>query len=82
MIKTLVNYLGRDPQRSMSLFMKGLGLFVLGLGLIALGYYYHYYWQILGVLVLALAIAIAGLGYIGLFAYRLQRIFTRTRPKW
>lgn len=73
----LLEYLGRDPQRSLALFLKGLGLFALGVGLIFLGVYSHHLWQIPGMFFLALGCIAAAWGYLGMFANRLYHIFNR-----
>ncbi|NQZ27320.1 MAG: hypothetical protein HRT55_13515 [Colwellia sp.] len=79
MIK-LLEKLGQDPQRSLTLFLYGLGLFVIGLLFVALGYFHHHLWQIMGVIILALACLIAAWGYLGIFANRWLNIIYRTRP--
>ena len=79
MIK-LLEKLGQDPQRSLKLFLYGLGLFVIGLLFVALGYFHHHLWQIMGVIILALACLIAAWGYLGIFANRWLNIIYRTRP--
>lgn len=79
MIK-LLEKLGQDPQRSLKLFLYGLGLFVIGLLFVALGYFHHHLWQIMGVVILAIACLIAAWGYLGIFANRWLNIIYRTRP--
>ena len=79
MIK-LLEKLGQDPERSLMLFLRGLGLFVLGLGFVALGYFYHYFWQVIGVIVLGLACIVSAWGYLGIFANRWLNILYRTKP--
>ena len=74
---TLLEKLGKDPQHSLSLFIKGLGFFVLGLVFVALGYFYHHLWQVLGIIFLTLGCFIAAWGYLGIFANRLLKIFNR-----
>ncbi len=76
---SLLEKLGQDPQRSMQLFLCGLGLFVFGAALIFIGLYYSHIWQIIGIAVLALGCLIAIYGYIGLFANRLYHIVNRTK---
>lgn len=80
MIK-LLEKLGQDPQRSLMLFVRGLGLFVLGLCFVALGYYYHHFWQVIGIGIVGIACLISAWGYIGIFANRWLNIFYRTNPK-
>lgn len=72
--------LGQDPQRSLQFFMRGLGLFAIGVLLIFIGYYFHYYWQILGLCILVPAILLSAYGYIGIFANRLLNILQRRKP--
>lgn len=71
---------GQDPQRSLQFFMRGLGLFAIGVLLIFIGYYFHYYWQILGLCILVPAILLSAYGYIGIFANRLLNILQRRKP--
>jgi len=80
-MNNLLAKLGQDPERSLSLFLRGLGLFALGLTLIALGYFYHHLWQVIGLIILALACAIAAWGYIGIFANRWFNILNRNHLK-
>ena len=77
---SLLEKIGQDPQRSMQRFISGLGLFIIGVCFIFLGYYQHYLWQILGVVILAGGCLLATYGYIRLFANRLYHIFNRTKP--
>ncbi len=76
---SLLEKLGQDPQRSMQMFLSGLGLFVFGACLIFLGLYQSHIWQILGLIVLAIGSLLASYGYIGVFANRLYHIFNRQR---
>jgi len=80
-MKRILEKLGQDPQRSLSLFLRGLGLFAIGACLIIIGYYYHFYWQIAGIVFLALGIAFSAWGYSGIFANRLLNIFNRNSNK-
>ena len=61
--------------------MRGLGLFAIGVLFIVIGYYFHYYWQIVGLLFLSPAILLAAYGYIGMFANRLLNITQRKKFK-
>jgi len=76
----ILEKLGQNPQASMKIFVRGLGLFALGLCLIAMGYFFHYTWQMAGIIVLAIACAVALWGYIGIFANRWYHILTRHNP--
>jgi hypothetical protein len=76
----LLSKLGQDPERSLSIFLRGLGLFVLGMVFIAIGYYYHYLWQIIGIIVIAFACLIAAWGYLGIFANRWYNILNKHTP--
>ncbi|AOW77429.1 hypothetical protein A3Q34_11500 [Colwellia sp. PAMC 20917] len=78
---TILEKLGQDPQRSLVLFTRGLGLFAIGACLIFIGYYYHYYWQIAGIVFLALGLLTSAWGYSGIFANRLLNIFDRRANK-
>jgi len=71
--------LGQHPQRSMALFLKGLGLFLIGAAFVALGYYQQYWWQIIGLVFLAVGAAIAAIGYLGIFANRLTSMVRKPR---
>ena len=76
-MNNLLAKLGQDPQRSLTIFLRGLGLFVVGLIFIALGYYHHHLWQGLGIIILAFACIIAAWGYLGIFANRWFNILNR-----
>jgi hypothetical protein len=78
---TILEKLGQDPQRSLVLFTRGLGLFAIGACLIFIGYYYHYYWQIAGIVFLAIGLLTSAWGYSGIFANRLLNIFDRQTNK-
>ncbi|MBU2869532.1 hypothetical protein [Colwellia sp. E2M01] len=78
MIK-LLEKLGQDPQHSLMLFLRGLGLFVIGLLFVALGYFYHYLWQVIGIITLAIACLLSAWGYLGIFANRWLNILYRTQ---
>jgi energy-converting hydrogenase Eha subunit E len=80
-VKSILEKLGQDPQRSLVLFTRGLGLFVIGVCLIFIGYYHHYSWQIAGLTFLAFAIIFAVWGYSGIFANRVLNIFDRHTNK-
>jgi protein-S-isoprenylcysteine O-methyltransferase Ste14 len=73
----MLKKLGQDPQKSLSIFLKGLGFFALGVFFIFLGYYQHHYWQVLGLVFLTLGVAFSAWGYIGMFANRLINIINR-----
>ncbi len=77
----LLAKLGQDPQRSLSIFLRGLGLFALGLVFIGLGYFYHHLWQVFGLVLLTVACVIAAWGYIGIFANRWFNILNRQKNK-
>ena len=79
-IAKLFNFLGRDPQHSMKLFVRGLGLFVLGLIFIAVGNMNHHLWQVPGLFFLAFGILLAAWGYLGVFVHRMQRMLTKRKP--
>ncbi|WP_057829993.1 hypothetical protein [Colwellia sp. TT2012] len=78
MIK-LLEKLGQNPQRSLTLFLSGLGLFVIGLLFVGLGYFYHHLWQVIGMVILSIACLISAWGYLGIFANRWLNIIYRTR---
>lgn len=76
---TVLKKLGQDPQRSLALFIKGLGLFVIGVLLVLLGYYTEPLWQVPGLFFLAFGSIVAAWGYVGIFANRLLNMF-KNRP--
>jgi hypothetical protein len=80
-VKRILEKLGQDPQRSLSLFLRGLGLFAFGACLIVIGYYQHYFWQVAGLFFLALGVIFSAWGYSGIFANRLLNIFNRSSNK-
>ena len=80
-MNSLLAKLGQDPQRSLSIFLRGLGLFALGLLFIAIGYFHHYLWQVIGLVILAFACLIAAWGYLGIFANRWFNILNRQKRK-
>ena len=74
-MKVILEKLGQDPQRSLSLFLRGLGLFTMGTCLIFVGYYFHHVWQIAGIVFLVFGVICSAWGYSGIFANRLLNIF-------
>ena len=76
-MNNLLAKLGQDPKRSLTIFLMGLGLFAIGLIFIAIGYFYHHFWQILGIIILAFACVIAAWGYLGIFANRWFNILNK-----
>ena len=80
-MNSLLAKLGQDPQRSLSIFLRGLGLFALGLVFIAIGYFYHYLWQVIGLVILVFACLMAAWGYLGIFANRWFNILNRQKRK-
>ena len=79
-MKAILEKLGQDPQHSLTIFFSGLGLFAIGACLIFIGYYYHYFWQIIGIAFLAFGIIFSIWGYAGIVANRLLNMFS-ARPK-
>jgi hypothetical protein len=79
-MNSIFEKLGQNPQRSLQLFMRGLGLFVIGVFFIFIGYYFHYYWQIVGLFFLVPAVLLSAYGYIGIFINRLLNILQRKKP--
>ncbi len=75
----LLEKLGQNPQRSLTLFLRGLSLFVIGLVFVAIGYFYHFWWQILGLIILCIACLLAAWGYLGIFVNRWLNIRYRTK---
>ena len=70
MIILLREKLGQNPSRSIVFFVGGIGLFVIGLFFITIGYFYHYWWQIVGLILLFCACMSFAWGYLGMFANR------------
>lgn len=77
----ILEKLGQNPQRSLTLFLRGLGLFIIGLIFVGLGYFYHHLWQIVGIAVLGISCLIAAWGYLGIFANRWLNILYKTQVK-
>lgn len=75
----LIEKLGHNPQKSLTLFLRGLGLFFIALLLITLGYFHHHWWQIAGVILLAVACFLSVWGYLGIFANRWLHVFYKNR---
>ena len=76
-MNNLLAKLGQDPKRSLSIFLTGLGLFILGLFFIAIGYFNHYLWQVVGLIIITFACLIAAWGYLGIFANRWFNILNK-----
>jgi hypothetical protein len=77
MIREIIYKLGNDPKRSMRRFLSGLLLFAIAGGFIALGYYYQYWYQIIGLVTAVPAGMMMAYGYVGLLANRLAQILQR-----
>lgn len=77
----ILQRLGQDPQRSLALFLRGLGLFSLGVCFVFVGYCYHHFWQIAGIVFLAIGILFSIWGYTGIFANRLLNMFNHSANK-
>jgi hypothetical protein len=77
MLIKLLERLGKDPQHSLSLFLRGLALFGLAVLFIALGYFFHPTWQLLGLTFLFMACCTALWGYVGIFANRWYHILNK-----
>lgn len=77
----LLEKLGQNPQRSLKLFLRGLGLFVIGLVFVGLGYYHHHLWQVIGIFTLCVSCLIAAWGYLGIFANRWLNMLYKTQIK-
>ena len=75
----LLEKLGQNPQRSLKLFLCGLGLFFIAFVFITLGYFYHHLWQIFGISLLVIACLLSVWGYIGLFANRWLNVFYKNK---
>ena len=78
---SILEKIGQDPQRSLVLFIRGLGLFAIGACFIFIGYYYHYFWQVIGIAFVAFGLLFAVWGYTGIFANRLLNIFEHRSNK-
>jgi len=79
-MNNLLARLGQDPQRSLSIFLRGMGLFAFGILFITIGYYYHHLWQVIGIIIIAFACLIAAWGYLGIFANRWYNILNKHNP--
>lgn len=80
-MNNILEKLGQDPKRSLSIFLRGLGLFCFGIFFIAIGYYYHHLWQIIGLVIMTIACIIAVWGYLGIFANRWFNILNKDKAK-
>lgn len=80
-MNSLLEKLGQDPQRSLLLFVRGLGLFIIGLLFIGLGYFQHHLWQIPGIFFIVIGCVVSAWGYVGLLSNRLLKIFSRINNK-
>ena len=78
---TVLEKLGQNPQRSVQIFLCGLGFFVFSLCFIGLGYFYHHLWQVPGIIFLVIACLVAAWGYMGIFANRWLNIFAINKSK-
>jgi len=79
-VNNLLEKLGQNPQRSLSIFLWGLGVFVIGLAFVAMGYYHHHFWQIVGITLIGIACLISAWGYLGVFANRWFHILNKHKP--
>lgn len=79
LIYKILEKLGQNPQSSLTLFLRGLGLFVIALLFITLGYFYHYLWQVVGIVFLVLACLLSAWGYLGIFANRWLNVFYKNK---
>jgi len=75
----MLEILGQDPQKSLRLFLSGLGLFFIALVFVILGYFYHYLWQIMGIITMICACLLAAWGYLGIFANRWLTVFYQNK---
>ncbi|NQY62685.1 MAG: hypothetical protein HRT38_02995 [Alteromonadaceae bacterium] len=80
-MKSLLEKLGQNPQRSLTIFLYGLGLFVVGLAFVYLGYYQHHLWQLVGIFFVGCGCLVSIWGYIGIFANRVAGLFTRNKKR-
>ncbi len=78
MLKRIIYKWGSQPKRSLKFFLAGLGGFALAALLIGIGYYYHFSFQIAGILIGIPAFLVAIYGYVGLFANRFAQVLDQT----
>ena len=70
MLKSLLNKLGADPQKSWARFKTGLMLFIAGSVLLFLGARFLIWLQIPAIFLMTGGFIIAARGYVGIFANR------------
>jgi len=75
MLKSWLDTLASDPNKSWAYFKRGLGIFVLGVVLILTGRHSLYWIQIPGLVCIAIGCVYAARGYAGIFAYRMKNAF-------
>ncbi|NQY36733.1 MAG: hypothetical protein HRT37_17540 [Alteromonadaceae bacterium] len=80
-MKSLLDKLGQNPQRSLTIFLYGLCLFVVGLAFVYLGYYQHHLWQLPGIAFIGCGCLVSIWGYLGIFANRLAGLFNRNKKR-
>jgi len=80
-MKKILEKLGQNPQRSLTIFLRGLGLFVVGLAFVYLGYHQHHLWQIVGIVLVGLGCLVSIWGYIGIFSNRILMILNRNKNR-
>jgi hypothetical protein len=78
-VNKFIDKLGQNPQRSLTVFLRGLGLFIIGLAFVAMGYFHHFWWQIVGIITLIFACLLAAWGYLGIFVNRWLNIRYRLK---
>ncbi|MEW6993973.1 hypothetical protein AADZ84_06900 [Colwelliaceae bacterium MEBiC 14330] len=71
--------IGQNPQHSLTVFLRGLGLFIIGLVFVAIGYFYQFWWQIIGIILLCFACLVSAWGYLGIFINRWLNIRYRIK---
>ena len=81
MIRQVIYRFGSDVKRSLRWFAAGLLLFAIAGAFIAAGYYYQYWWQIVGLVVALPALFITLYGYLGILANRFSQILKRFKDK-
>jgi hypothetical protein len=75
MLKSWLDTLASDPNKSWAHFKRGLGIFVLGVVLILTGRHSLHWIQIPGLVCIAIGCVFAVRGYAGIFAYRMKNAF-------
>ncbi|NQZ10732.1 MAG: hypothetical protein HRT35_26570 [Algicola sp.] len=77
MLREIIYKLGSNNKNNLRWFLTGMLLFAVSGGFIALGYYYQYWYQIIGMVIAVPAVILMGYGYLRMLANRFAQIWKR-----